>query len=74
MSINTPTNSKLLNQKQVAEMIGFSESWLERMRWAGGGIPYVKIGRTVRYSESDVNTWVESYGKRTSTSAMPQKA
>lgn len=63
------TNSKLLNQKQVAKLIGFSEAYLERMRWAGGGIPYIKLGRCVRYDERDVIAWIEAHGKRQSTSA-----
>lgn len=63
------TNSKLLNQKQVAEIIGFSEAWLERKRWEGGGIPYRKLGRSVRYDERDVLDWIEAHGKQNSTSA-----
>lgn len=61
-------NSKLLNQKQVAEIIGLSEAWLERKRWEGGGIPYRKLGRCVRYNERDVIDWIEAHGMRSSTS------
>lgn len=63
------TNAKLLNQKQVAEIIGLSEAWLERKRWEGGGIPYRKLGRCVRYDEHDVLEWIEAHSKQYSTSA-----
>lgn len=59
----------LLNEKQVAEMIGKSVAWLQRARWAGGGIPYRKIGRNVRYIESEVLEWLEQNARKyTSTS------
>jgi predicted DNA-binding transcriptional regulator AlpA len=69
MQSNINTNSKLLNQKQVAEIIGFSEAWLERKRWEGNGIPYRKLGRSVRYDERDVADWIEAHDKQKSTSA-----
>lgn len=69
MESNINSSSKLLNQKQVAEIIGFSEAWLERKRWEGGGIPYRKLGRAVRYEERDVLEWIEAHGKQSSTCA-----
>ncbi len=65
-------NSKLLNQKQVSEIIGLSEAWLERKRWEGGGIPYRKLGRAVRYDERDVFAWVEAHSKQNSTSVCSE--
>lgn len=70
MQTQFPATSKLLNQKQVAEIIGFSEAWLERKRWEGGGIPYRKLGRSVRYDEKDVIDWIEAHRKHHSTSAF----
>jgi predicted DNA-binding transcriptional regulator AlpA len=68
MQTTNHTNAKLLNQKQVAQIIGLSEAWLERKRWEGGGIPYRKLGRCVRYDEQDVMLWIDAHGKRHSTS------
>ena len=69
MQTHIHTSSKLLNQRQVATIIGLSEAWLERKRWEGGGIPYRKLGRCVRYDERDVIDWIEAHRKRYSTSA-----
>lgn len=68
MQISNEASSKLLNQKQVSKIIGLSEAWLERKRWEGGGIPYRKLGRCVRYDERDVINWIEAHGKQDSTS------
>jgi len=54
------TEDRLLNQSQVASLIGMSEAWLEQCRFRKIGIPYVKIGRSVRYRTSDVQSWIES--------------
>ncbi len=48
-----------MNQKQVADILGMSEAWLEISRFKKTGIPYIKIGRAVRYRTSDVNLWLE---------------
>jgi predicted DNA-binding transcriptional regulator AlpA len=68
MQTYNQTNSKLLNQKQVSEILGLSEAWLERKRWEGGGIPYRKLGRSVRYDELDVINWINAHDKQDSTS------
>jgi hypothetical protein len=37
---------ELLNTKQVARILGVSEAWLERDRWAGAKIPFItRLGR-----------------------------
>lgn len=50
---------RLMNQKQVAEILGMSEAWLEMSRFKKTGIPYIKVGRAVRYRTKDVNYWLE---------------
>ena len=51
----------LLDQTQLARLLGKSEFWVERCRWAGNGVPYVKIGRTVRYRRADVDAWLSAH-------------
>jgi hypothetical protein len=48
----------LFDQKTVANVLGISPAKLERDRWIGGGIPYLKIGRAIRYSKRDVVDWL----------------
>lgn len=59
---------QLLDTKQAAALIGMSVAFLERDRWAGARIPYIKIGaRAVRYRLSDLMSYIES-NMRLSTS------
>ena len=39
----------LATSAQYAAFLNVSEAKLERDRWAGGGIPFIKHGRNVRY-------------------------
>lgn len=49
---------RLLSQKQVVEWTGMSSAFFEVSRFKGTGIPYIKIGRAVRYRESSVLKWL----------------
>ncbi len=53
----------LLTQKEVSLIIRKSEAWLERQRWLKEGIPYLKVGRNVRYQEDDVLRFLEEQPK-----------
>jgi excisionase family DNA binding protein len=54
------TNEQLLNSQQAADYLGVSRAFLERDRWAGAKIPFIKIGsRAVRYRQSDLEGYVE---------------
>ncbi len=64
---------KLLNQQQVAEMLGLSVKWCERKRWSGGGPPYRKIGGSVRYELSDVLEYINSHQKQCNTNDGGEK-
>ena len=60
---NSSEIPKLLNQKQVAEMLCLSVKWCERQRWLGGEPKYRKIGGSVRYELSDVLKYIHSHPK-----------
>lgn len=56
----------LLDTKQAATIIGMSEAFLERDRWAGAKIPFIRIGsRAVRYRLSDLMEYIESNKQQT---------
>lgn len=51
----------LLTTKQAAEILGVSVAFLERDRWAGARVPFIKVGsRAVRYRHSDLLAYIES--------------
>lgn len=52
--------NELLNTAEAARMLGMSKAFLERDRWAGARIPYIKIGsRAVRYRRKDLENYIE---------------
>ena len=59
----------LLAQPPVAAWLDVSEALLERHRWAGTGIPYLKLGRAVRYRKSDVLAWLTDKSRTSTTTA-----
>jgi hypothetical protein len=56
-----------LNEKQLAERWGVSVRTLQAARVKGGGVPFVRIGRAVRYRLEDVLAY-EHARLRTNTS------
>jgi predicted DNA-binding transcriptional regulator AlpA len=49
---------RLLTQQQVVEWTGMSSAWFEMSRFKGTGIPYVRMGRAIRYRSSDVQNFI----------------
>lgn len=50
---------KLLTTAETAELLGISKAFLERDRWAGARIPFIKVGaRAVRYRLPDVEDYL----------------
>jgi len=53
--------TQLLTTPQAAEFLGVSVAFLERDRWAGARVPYIKVGsRAVRYQQTDLDQYIES--------------
>ena len=51
----------LLTTKQAAQILGVSIAFLERDRWAGARVPFIKIGsRADRDRHSDLLAYIES--------------
>jgi hypothetical protein len=61
-------DSTLFNQVVIAHVRDCSIATLERDRWAGGGIPFIKIGRAVKYKKADVLRWLNQHQAQASTS------
>jgi len=50
---------RLLNQKEVAEILGVSTKTLEYWRWKNIGPKFYKIGKLARYKESEVRLYID---------------
>lgn len=49
---------QLYRTPDAAKRLSLSESSLEKMRCAGNGPAFVRLGRAVAYRESDLEAWV----------------
>lgn len=61
------SQSRLLKEQEVAEILNMEVSTLRRWRVSGRGLRFVKIGAAVRYDPADIAAFIEA-GRRTSTS------
>ncbi|MBF6372971.1 helix-turn-helix domain-containing protein [Nocardia farcinica] len=51
---------ELLTAAQTAEYIGVSEDTLAQDRYLGRGLPYVRVGRRIRYRAGDIAAYLEA--------------
>ena len=65
-------NSTLFNQNTLAAILNCSTQLLERNRWAGEGVPYLKMGRKVLYRKSEVLAFLQQLKTYRSTSDQGQ--
>ena len=63
-------SEKLLTTKEAARFLAVSQAFLERDRWAGAKIPFIKIGdRAVRYRQADLAAFLDSRVRTSTTNA-----
>lgn len=53
----------------VATLTGLSVSTLNKLRLTGGGPPYLKLGRRVAYDLADLDAWLGSKRRRSTSDA-----
>lgn len=58
---------RLLTARDAANLLRLSSSWLAKARMRGDGPPYIKLGRSIRYSETALLLWMRAH-QRLSTS------
>jgi predicted DNA-binding transcriptional regulator AlpA len=51
----------LLKPKDAAAFLKLSLSWLAKARMRGEGPPYIKFGKSIRYSEAALLRWLRSH-------------
>ena len=59
---------RLFTEQETSKHTKRAVSTLQKDRCTGHGIPFVKIGRQVRYRESDIQHYIKSLPSRRSTS------
>jgi hypothetical protein len=52
--------TQMFDEKRAAGQLGCSVAALRKWRLLGNGPAYVKVGRLVRYSEVDLNAYLEA--------------
>lgn len=62
-----------LTEHQLAERQGRPVKTLQAERLKGGGVPFLKFGRTVRYRLEDVLAWEQAHLFNTTTEATLAK-
>ena len=50
---------ELLSAREVADKLKLTEGALAQMRYLGYGPRFLRIGRRIRYRESDIDDWLE---------------
>lgn len=60
-------SKQLMTSRDLAERLGCTPAALERMRAERRGPSFLKIGALVRYSESDVEAWLETRRRSSTT-------
>jgi len=57
---DNPARQQWLNEKEAASLISVSVFTLRQHRHKGIGLPYVKYGKSVRYSYADICAYLKS--------------
>ena len=59
---------RLVTTKEAARFLGVSPAFLERDRWRGARIPFVKVGtRSVRYELSALEAYIAQQNRRSTS-------
>ena len=61
----------LLTTKEAARYLGVSKAFLERDRWAGARIPFVRVGkRAVRYDPAALEAYIKSQIRKSTSDSV----
>ena len=67
LRVNKPEIDPKMKTPAAAVYTGLKSRTLEKLRQTGGGPIYLKVGRSVLYAQSDLDTWLQQR-RRASTS------
>ena len=57
----TEEEQRYLSTVRTAQRGGFHPDYLRRLRRIGGGPPYVRIGRAIRYDVEEFDAWMKDH-------------
>lgn len=66
----TPDPDELLTRRETAGLCRVSERTLELLATEGGGPPFLRIGRLVRYRRSALRAWLAARERRSTPEAQ----
>jgi predicted DNA-binding transcriptional regulator AlpA len=73
MEIKIQEQHELLRTSGAAAITGLSISTLNKLRCAGGGPVFLKLGRAVRYDPRDLNEWLAGKRLRNTSEEIPSR-
>lgn len=60
MAVPQATAPDLIRDHEASRMLDMSTKTLANQRSRGEGPPFVRLGRTIRYSRKALEAWIES--------------
>jgi excisionase family DNA binding protein len=68
--LDVRVDDHLLRTDQAAKLLGLSGRYLEILRVRGGGPAFASFGRAVRYRRADINAWLETRLRRSTSEQL----
>ncbi|WP_259663975.1 helix-turn-helix transcriptional regulator [Rhizobium bangladeshense] len=65
----SPNQRRMLRTDDAAIYTGVSASTLNKLRLTGGGPDYLKLGKSVVYDPADLDAWLSSKRRRSTSAA-----
>jgi len=70
----TMPDKRYLSSTETARHLRLSNSWLAKSRLTGDGPPYIKAGRSVLYDLEDLEEWMNTRKRRSTSDTGDQAA
>jgi hypothetical protein len=58
--MNAPAQPRLWDQEEFARFAGLTLDQVKKLRSRGGGPPFIRLGRQIRYNPAKIAAWLHS--------------
>jgi excisionase family DNA binding protein len=65
--MNATPAKRYFTNNEAAMYLGLGRQTLPKFRLTGGGPPFLKIGRSVRYALEDLDAWAKGHRRRSTS-------